>query len=197
MASNPDSIVLPTDNLFDWFLERVRDARATRGIDLSEEGTLYLVKLLVERARADLEAPPETTLAELHGRAANASPVEQMRAYRELGDRALFVVGYFPEALERRSVGPKYYSDMGAAAYARLDHVFKRWFANAFGDLYAELAARFRGAVDVVAEVRRSCREEPDAMMRLLQRWQDTGDDLAAQRLRQLGLVIPARPILG
>ena len=87
-----------------------------------------------------------------------------------------------------------YYMDMGSAAYHRTDQVFKRWFANAFGEVFSELAHRFRGAVEVMREVRRSCEDEPDAIMRLYTRWLESGDPRAAESLRAHGLVLPPRP---
>lgn len=181
-------------NLFDWFDERVRDARAVVKAGLSDDGTLYLTALLAERARADRPAPPETTLVELHARGVNAPPAQQARTYRELGDRSLYLVGYFEESLQRGTVGPGYYCEMGSAAYARVDQVFKRFFANAFDDVFEELAARFRDCVRVLREVRRSVDDEPDLPMRLYRAWVETGDAAAAERLRSLGLILPARP---
>jgi len=185
-----------TDNLFDWFQRRVRDARAQTGVDLSEDSTLYLIQLLSERARADDDDDDDATLVDLHARAVHAPPAEQLRSYRELGDRALYMVGYFPESVERRSVSASYYVDMGSAAYHRTDQVFKRWFANAFGEVFSELAHRFRGAVEVMREVRRSCEDEPDAIMRLYMRWMESGDPDAAESLRAHGLVLPPRPLI-
>ena len=184
----------PTDNLFDWFQRRVQDARAQTGVTLSDNSTLYLIQLLAERARTDLDAPNDPTLVDLHARAVHAPPAEQLRSYRELGDRALYLVGYFPESVERRSVSASYYMDMGSAAYHRTDQVFKRWFANAFGEVFSELAHRVRGAVEVMREVRRSCEDEPDAIMRLYTRWLESGDPRAAESLRAHGLVLPPRP---
>ena len=184
-----------TDNLFDWFQRKVRDARATTGVDLSEDSTLYLIQLLAERARTDLDAPDDPTLVDLHARAVHGPPAEQLRSYRELGDRALYMVSYFPERVERRAVSTRYYVEMGAAAYARTDQVFKRWFANAFGEVFSELAHRFRGAVEVLSEVRRSCEDEPDVIMRLYLRWMESGDPDAAASLHAHGLVLPPRPL--
>lgn len=188
------SSVDPTINLFDWFHERVHRARSATGAELSSDGELYLVQLLTERARSDRSAPDAATLAELHARACEASPAEQARTYRELGDRALYTVGYFPETLERTTVGPRYYVDMGAAAYARTDQVFKRWFGDAFGEVFAELAHGFRSCVEVLSTVRRSVDDEPDMILRLYTEWLETGDDSVGARLRALGLVLPSRP---
>jgi len=180
-----------TGNLFDWFHERVEQAQLSTGSQLSSDGTLYLVQLLAERARSDRDAPAAHTLVELHARALDAPPAEQARTYRELGDRALYTVGYFPESAQRRTVGPRYYADMGAAAYARADQVFKRWFSDAFGEIFAELAQRFHAAAEVLGEVRRSSDAEPDAVMRMYRRWLETGDEAIGARLRSIGLVLP------
>jgi len=192
-GSQPGSDVETATNLFDWFHERVRDARGSIAAGLSEESTLYLTTLLVERARADHVKLPERTLVELHARATQAAPVEQLRTYRELGDRSLHLVGYFEESLQRKAVGTDYYCTMGAAAYSRVDEVFKRWFSNAFDDIFHELAQHFRTCVRVLREVRKSVDDEPDLVMRLYQQWIATGSEEAATRLRSRGLVLPVR----
>jgi hypothetical protein len=181
-------------NLFDWFDQRVRVAHETVGANLSRDGEMYLSALLVDRVRAPAAEPHEgLTLAEMHLRASQASPSEQARVYRELGDRSLYVVGYFEESLARSTVGPRYYLEMGAAAYARADVVSKRFFADAFGDIFAELARRFGLCVRVLQEVRRVVDDQPDALLRLYERWRATGSATAAERLRALGLVLPPR----
>ncbi len=179
--------------LFDYFHGRVRDARGMADVGLSEDTTLYLTALLVDRARTDTPRPEEDTLAELHARAAAAPPAEQARTYRELGDRSLYRVGYFEESLSRSAVGVGYYCDMGAAAYHQADRVFKRWFANAFDRVFEELSAGFRDCVVVLKQVRAAVDDEPDALMRLYQEWLDTGSRAAASRLRERGLLLPPR----
>jgi hypothetical protein len=181
-------------NLFDWFDSRVRVAHETVGANLSRDGEIYLTTLLVDRVRADRGQPiSEATLAEIHLRASQAAPSEQARAYRELGDRSLYVVGYFEESLSRGTVGPRYYREMGAAAYARADELFKRFFADAFDGLFLELARRFGACTRVLQEVRRAADDQPGALLRLYQQWQETGSEGAAERLRAHGLVLPPR----
>jgi hypothetical protein len=186
------SRVTTASNLFDYFHTRVEDVRATRPVRISSDTSLYLTSLLVDRARADRPTAPEQTLAELYGRAANAPPAEQARAYRELGDRALYLLGYFAESLRRRTVGPTYYADMGAAAYHRVDQVFKKWFADAFGPVFGELALRFEDCVhllEAVREVHR--RDHPDETLLAYERWLASGSEPDASRLRALGLILP------
>jgi len=178
--------------LFDYFNDHVAAARAERSVHISNDTTLYLATLLTERARADRPAPPETTLAELHARAAASAPADQARTYRELGDRALYLLGYFAESLSRRVVGPDYYADMGAAAYHRTDLLFKVLFSDAFGPVFRELAARFRECVGILSEVRAAQhKDQPDEILDLYEHWLATGDEQVRQRLLDKGLVVP------
>jgi hypothetical protein len=183
--------VVTAPNLFDYFHTRVEDARSGKPVKISDDTSLYLATLLTERARADRPAPPEQTLAELHMRAANAPPAEQARTYRELGDRALYLLGYFAESLSRRTVGPAYYAEMGQAAYLRTDHVFKKWFSDAFGPVFSELSTHFEGCVSLIEDVRESHeKDHPDDPIWLYERWQKTGSEAYARRLREIGILL-------
>lgn len=180
-----------TNSLFDYFHGRVRDARDGLGIEVSEDTGLYLTTLLVDRARADVPRPQESTLVELHARAVQAAPAEQARTYRELGDRSLYLLGYFEESLSRKIVSTRYYREMGAAAYARVDEVFKLWFANAFDQVFEELSLGFEDCVRLIRQVRAAVDDQPDVLMRLYTEWLETGSEQAKQRLRARGIVIP------
>jgi len=186
---------MTSDTLFDYFHERVEHAKHHQTVPISENTTLYLASLLAERARTDRPAPQETTLVELHLRAAHSPPGEQARTYRELGDRALYVLGYFSESLDRSTVSPGYYADMGTAAYHRADSVFKQWFSDAFGPVFQELAAHFHECVELIEEVRGKPTEDPDDMVKLYERWLLTGSEKYAQRLRANGILVPARKV--
>ncbi len=179
-------------NLFDYFHEHVRRAAHDRRLDVSDDTTLYLVTLLEGRARADRPEPPEDTLAELHGRAANSPPAEQARTYRELGDRTLYMLGYFSDHLDNRVVGSAYYATMGAAAYDRVDTLFKLVFADAFGPVFRELARSFESCVRVLGDVRDAHADKrPSDLLGVYERWLATGDESLAAILREGGLVLP------
>lgn len=187
------STVTRVDNLFDYFHDRVEEARSDAGVQLSDDSGLYLSQLLTERARTDRSAPRAHTLVELHARALDARPSEQARTWRELGDRALYELGYFRERLDRRLVGPDYYEGMGRAAYRRVDHVLKHWFADAFGELFRELSEQFDACVGVLAKVRRG-HDATDNIADLYAEWLATGEEDLARQLRRMGLVIPKGP---
>lgn len=179
------------DNLFDYFHQHVENARGDAGVTLTDDTALYISQLLVDRARTDTPRPSETTLAELHGRAAHATPSEKARTYRELGDRALYAVGYFEESLDRQIVSRHYYIGMGRAAYLQVDHVFKRWYADAFGAVFQELADQFVGCMRILAAVRGAQAEtDPVELMQMYERWERTGSETLAVRLRAAGMLL-------
>ncbi|MBA2321113.1 MAG: hypothetical protein H0V89_08155 [Deltaproteobacteria bacterium] len=146
--------IVPEANLFDFFRESVERAHSATRVPVGQDTRLYLAQLLVDRARTDRPAPAETTLAELHARASCAGPAEKATTYRELGDRSLVCLGLFRKSLDRKTVGASYYAEMGSAAYQRADDVFKRCFADAFGDVFEELARHFGGCVALLADIR-------------------------------------------
>ena len=156
MKPDQRSSLTQVENLFDYFNEQVESARSGQALRISDDTALYLAQLLTDRARADRPAPEFDTLAELYGQAALASPGKKASIYRELGDRALYLLGCFRDHLDRarRPLSPSYYEDMGAAAYHQCDRVLKQWFSDAFGPVFLELAAQFGGCVTILARVK-------------------------------------------
>jgi len=183
----------PHRDLFAFFHDRVHQAHDDDRLGLTGDATLYLAQLLADRARLDRRTPDGDTLAELHLLHADAPPSRQVAAYRELGDRALHDLSCFRERVERTVVGPGYYEQMGAAAYARLDGLLKRWFADAFGDVFRELAERFRDCAALLRAVRHGC-EDAASLDRLLTHWEETRSEHVRAQLIRRGLLVPGRP---
>ncbi|MEC8423059.1 MAG: hypothetical protein VX000_04735, partial [Myxococcota bacterium] len=108
-----------TDNLFDFFHEQVDTALDMTGADVSEEGVYYLVQLLADRSRMPAANRPDTLVA-LQMQATFGERTGAIKAWRELGDQALYTVGFFRSSITRRNLDPRYYADMGSGAYQRL-----------------------------------------------------------------------------
>ena len=96
---------LEAPSLIDFFSERVREAKTRREVELSQHTEHYLAGLLVREGRSGVTVGGPSTLAEMHLEAASAPRNEAMRIYRTMGDRALYVSGYFQDSLSRRAVG--------------------------------------------------------------------------------------------
>lgn len=165
-------------NLFSFFLEQLKAPAAT--YDLNSDQALYLAKLLATRSNP--QSGP-TTLFELHKQAVEQGGMKAVSCYREMGDRSLFLVGAFPQHLNRRrGMGEKYYCDMGMAAYANLAHLLR-------DSRFTQLSQRFGDCVKTIRDTMGNVRwaEEDDAN-NLYEAWLIGGNPMAERRIQQLGL---------
>ncbi|HCH61223.1 MAG: hypothetical protein CL927_16110 [Deltaproteobacteria bacterium] len=194
------AVLAAHDNLFDFFHDEVDAATNATDSDVSEEGVFYLTNLLVEQGRTGSSTRP-CTLAELHIRAARAPRATQIQNYRTLGDRALYVTGFFPESLSRKTVRASYYEDMGRAAYDRLAAILGRAPSEGdsghkgLGEIFAELSMSFHTCIEVLREVHDAMRarteqspSEPE-LLALYEQWLSTGNQRALRTLQRHGLV--------
>ena len=75
--------------------------------------------------------------------------IEQRARLRSLGDFSLFMSGFFSDSFRRRAVDVDYYVSMGEYAYGSLS----RRDEDAFAEVFGELARKFVGFMDVLADV--------------------------------------------
>jgi hypothetical protein len=197
-------------NLFDFFHDEVDTAVTTTGHDVSEEGVFYLCNLLVECSHAQATLAVDT-LAELHIAASHDHGTgdrgRAVHTWRRLGDQALYVSGFYPDSLSRKSVGVDYYVTMGRAVYDRLARMLGPLVARGrlvgtredgghkgFSEIFAELADTFEQCTDVLAEVRstlaqRRAEVSDQELLRLYEEYLATGSPRALRQLRKLGLM--------
>jgi hypothetical protein len=173
-------------NLFDFFHERVDHAVSECHVPVSRDGVYYITNLLVERSRA--RSRSEATRRSPF-RGALAPQAEAVRVYRELGDEALYVSGFFRQSLERRIVGSATTRTWGQRsvrhALAALQSSRGRGRSGA-GLLRA--GREFVGCSEALAQIREGMRGKSDQdIIALYERWLSTGDQHAAARLRELG----------
>jgi len=176
-------------------------SRAVRAIrpPPTELAVVYLIELLTGRVR-EAPAPPrhrggEPALGEELLRARLDSGAARARRLHAVGDRALFVSGFFGESLRRSLVDLGYYGEVGRAAYASLAaELAARTAGSAWPRLFHELAGRFRDFVDVLAEVSDGAgRHSAVDLLRLYERYLETGSLRDRRRLVALGQVPPDR----
>lgn len=190
--SFPDAI-----NLFDFFHERVDAAATHQRLQLSEEGLFYLTNLLVEKGHTSAQPGPDT-LAELYLQARSGHRAVAIQQYRELGDRALYLSGFFRRSVQRGMMGVEYYLNMGAAAYHALSRLLdlpRRLSGHKdLGEIFGELSVRFAACSAVLSEVEQEVRVEAEThsdadILRLYERWMETGSPMVARRLQALGVL--------
>jgi hypothetical protein len=177
----------------------VSEAAAETDPTPSELAQAYLVDLMAGRVRAPDAPDADTPLAEAWRRAQQAEGRQRIRHLRGLGDRALFVSGFFGESLVRGVVGPGYYRDMGRRAYGSLAAVLGAVTGeDSWPALYEELADRFPQLAGVLADVSdRAYGDRDDALLAAYETWVTTGSRRARRRLLRAGiaLVHPSRRV--
>ena len=169
-----------------YFHEAVTSAIKNQGVDTSEMTEFYLVNLLADYAKQPLDDEP---LALSFAEAQMASPEQRAQRLREIGDRSLYVSGFFSDSLQRRLVDVDYYIRMGGSAYRQLARMPPRG-RNALPEVFAELSGKFPRFVDVLAEVSElSALKSDTGVVQLYERWLRTGSEWIARRLRAKGVI--------
>jgi hypothetical protein len=190
------------------FSDWVEEALAGTRPPPSGLAAAYLTDLLADRlragpgARAGRAREGEPTLAEAWLAARGSEGPRRAEGLRAVGDRALFVAGFFGESLTRKVVGVAYYRDIGQAAYGDLSAWLERsaraagaGVDEAWGRLYAELAERFGDLLDVLATVGDRTRAGAvGEVLHLYERWLATGSEPVRRRLLALGCAVDALP---
>jgi len=181
-------LVVRRESAIEYFKELVEGALAHQGLAAQELTAFYVVHLLasfIERPAQNADAD-DTPLAVRLAHALESGGSEQRASLKEIGDISLFVSGFFSDSLNRKLVDVDYYASIGGYAYQALS----RFETEMFSPVFAELADKFAGFVDVLGEVseRTSCTSNAD-LMRLYEKWVKTGSRRAGQLLVERGVV--------
>jgi hypothetical protein len=181
-----DDSVFRRESAVEFFKELVEGALAHQRLAANELTAFYVVQLLtsfIERPRADEPAAP---LAVRLAQALESGGTEQRSSLKRIGDCSLFISGFFSDSLNRKLVDVDYYVSIGGCAYNALS----RNGTDTFSPVFAELAEKFVGFVDVLSEVseRTSCASNLD-VLRLYEKWLRTGSRRSGQLLVERGVV--------
>lgn len=168
----------------EYFKELVDGALAHQHLNAGELTAFYVVNLLA----ASLQRPAndDEPLALRLARALDSGGLQQREGLRQVGDASLFISGFFSDSLRRKLVDIDYYVTIGGTAYTALSRVE----SDSFSPVFAELADKFVGFVDVLSEVseRSACTSNSD-LLRLYEKWLKTGSPRSGQLLVERGVV--------
>lgn len=189
-----ERVILREQTPAEYFKELVDSALERQRVQTDEFTSYYLVNLLCQFVRPGARAgaaDAEQPLALRLQRALESGGAEQRARLRDLGDFSLFTSGFFSDSLQRRSVDVDYYVSMGEYAYGSLS----RNDEDAFSDVFADLARRFVGYVDVLADIsERTAVTSCNDVLRLYEKFLRTGSIRDCQKLIERGIV-PNRSI--
>ena len=173
----------------EYFKEQVEGAMQRHRLTTSEWTAYYVVNLLsgfvsIERQASDggADEPLGVRLA----RAMQLQGAARREELRRVGDSSLFVAGFFGDSLNRRLVDIDYYISLGEHAFGRLS----QYDADAFADVYAEIAEKFVPLVDVLTDIsERAALTSNTDVLRIYERWLRTGSRRDSDLLVERGLV--------
>lgn len=127
--SQKDSLILES-SLQSFFFDQLNDLNKKSSSPLPGE-TIYYSSLIMDRFGEAVEyfdvseegRVREKTLGVLLLETGSMTRAMQKRAYRDIGDTALFLCGYFSESLNKKIIDTSYYQEVGQIAYSRLNNI--------------------------------------------------------------------------
>jgi hypothetical protein len=180
--------VFRRESAVEYFRELVEGALTHQGLATHELTAFYVVQLLASFLQRPVtgDIHDDKPLALRLGEALESGGMQQRATLRQIGDVSLFTSGFFSDSLQRKMVDVDYYVAIGGYAYNALSRVE----ADRLSPVYAELAEKFVGFVDVLSEVseRTSCMSNGD-LLRLYEKWLKTGSRRSGQLLVERGVV--------
>ena len=173
----------------EYFKELVESALARQHLQAGDLTEYYLVNLLCQYIRLDARngiSDHAEPLALRLARALESGGLEQRTRLRSLGDFSLFMSGFFADSFRGRSIDVDYYKSMGEYAYGSLS----RSDDDAFAEVFAELARKFVGYMDVLSDIsERTALTTSADVLRLYEKWLRTGSPRDGRRLIERGVL--------
>jgi len=186
--------VLSPQSVREFFRDLLQRALENQRARVQPFTELYVVNLLHEfllsealYVQADDGTWQQKPLAFLLKEALEEAGPTRVHLLKRLGDTSLFVSGFFPDSLARRSslVDVDYYIAMGGRAYDAVGVL------GGHRDLWSELSSRFRLLVDLLNEVSERTQLSTNAgIVRLYERWKKTGSERLASLLAGQGVTL-------
>lgn len=173
----------------EYFKDLVATSLARQHIQAADLTEYYLVNLLCQYIRMDAASGVRDDgepLAVRLTRALQSGGSEQRARLRSLGDFSLFMSGFFSDSFRRSLVDVDYYVSMGEYAYGSLG----RRDEDTFSEVFTELANKFVGFTDVLADIsERTALASHTDVLRLYEKWLRTGSGRDGQRLIERGIL--------
>lgn len=189
--------VEPVKSLQEFFRNSVARSMRRQGLQACDVTAHYVVNLLTLFARSEAlydDSESRRGLKPLALMLADSidaqSARERTHALQRLGDVSLFMSGFFADGLADKIVDIDYYICMGEGAYHSLSReIHSTPHGAAYGPVFDELSCKFKGFVDVLADLKTEAQARPEHdVLRLYEIWLRTGSPRAERLLRGLGV---------
>jgi hypothetical protein len=182
----------------DYFGEVLDDAFYARKIKTESNVKGYLINVLefyldaqnlFEKDQFDESGKRKpNTLAELYLTAANADLRQKIELLKKLGDKSLYISGFFGDSLQRKIVDVDYYVNMGGSAYSTLSKTVDK--NDPMRNVFETISKRFMDFVEALTYIsQNSMVSNNQSLLRLYDRYLQTGSTLAKEKLLEMGIV--------
>lgn len=190
---------LETENsLKGFFFDCLADAQKNQNLELKEVTQVYLLGVLEKALSTHKifvsgdEQVVDEPLALLFGKAlASEDLFSKLELLRQIGDRSLFVSGFFSDSFIRKIIDLDYYISMGGNAYRMASNIVEDYYQDRlFPEAFSELSEKFTALVDVLGEIsERSGLTKDQDLLRLYERWMFTKSKRLFEKLKDHGIV--------
>jgi hypothetical protein len=167
------NVVPDTRGLFHHVL---REVLRDMGLQIPENVEFYTVMLLDEMGKIPYDEEP------LGPKMFTGVYPERITILKDVGDRALFVSGFFGERLQARGIAKEYYAGLGAAAYGEL--------ASRWPDPFKAMATHVRSLQGALEGVREACDSMGMDVWSVHERWLQTRSPALERRMAKLGMIV-------
>ncbi len=183
--------------VIEFFRENLEKALLRHNVTLGEMTEFYVVNLLAEAADVrglfvnEKSPDAEEPLAITYGRAMSTPHHrERFVLLKKIGDRSLYISGFFSESLKDKPVDIDYYISMGGNAYLSLSHMASESAkAKPFLEIFSEMADKFGLLVDLIGDISESTGTTSDQdLLRIYERWLATKSERLRERLQEEGI---------
>lgn len=169
-----------------FFRQLLLEAMGRLRLEVGVWTEYYLVDLLYRKTINGLRLE-EPLVLKLKS-AVEASPEGRFVSYRDIGDSALMLSGFFPRHIDRKGVSVSYVVDMGISSYRIVADLSSRY--DGMHEAYKDLAEGFVEFVRVLDEVRSMTQlRTGETTLELFEEWKRTKSPSSARRLWEKGLI--------
>lgn len=190
--SSVQLIVAPQE----FFRSQLSEAAQSARIALDDHTEFYLVNVLcdfINPAKINDELKEldvmGTPVALMWKKALEASPEQQARIYKRLGDTSLYVAGYFQDYFNRKAFDINYYASVGKTAYSSLSTIMReRHQDEHFSTMYNGLSDQFEKFIELFAIISDALGHAPADLLSIYDRWNQTRSERLRRHLQDHGI---------
>lgn len=179
----------------EYFRDLVKEGFVQRKIKTAAHIQNYIASLLYyymdaknlfEENSIDGMAESKTLAEQLMLASQKEVPVKN-NLLKKLGDRSLYISGFFGDSLQRKLIDVDYYAQIGQTAYSTLAHHTQE---DTHARIYQIIASKFIELMDVLTYISQKATVNTNqGILRLYDRYMRTGSSLAKDKLIEMGVL--------